>query len=227
MLTYEVTNVDYGIGFDVCTIGEDSDIGRSLRSSGEYEKNVADLLDKPRHYLNERTFIDFGAHWGTFSVLMAMRGCEKVFAFEPNPANFYALCQTIIINECEGQIIPFPFAALDVLGPANLLLSNTCNTGNHRVDLSGGGATEQEVLKVMGVPANLLLDKCTPYIAKLDIQGSEILALRGCKGLQIDFAVIERWEKFDEELAAYFGSTRIVGDQMVCVDFKYPMLNVG
>lgn len=219
MLTYEITDAGYDMGFDVCTIGEDSDIGRSLRSVGEYERNVADLLLEVKNPANY-TFIDFGAHWGIFSVLMALRGCGKVFAFEPEPANFYALCQTIILNECEGLITPFPFAALNVLGPVNLLLSGNGNTGNHRVEFDITSDTSLIRQRVMGVPANLLLDRYTPYIAKFDIQGSEIHALRGCKGLQIDFAVIERWEKADEELAAFFDSTRIVGDQMVCTDFK-------
>lgn len=222
MLTYEITDAGYGMGFDVCTIGEDTDIGRSLRATGEYEKNVADLLlevKDPHNY----SFIDFGAHWGIFSVLMTLRGCERVFAFEPDPANFYALCQTIIINECEGHIIPFPFAALDVLRKVDLLLNDSGNTGDHRVDYDGTSKEDKFRQRVMGVPANLLLDRHTQYIAKFDIQGSEIHALKGCADLQIDFAVIERWEKADEELASYFNSTRIVGDQMVCVDFKYPM----
>lgn len=221
---FEIVKVDYGMGFDVCIVSSDTDIGPILRGGQVYERNVADLLDwnTPRHC----AFADFGAHWGIFSVYMALRGADPVFAFEPDPINFYALQRTIQINDLRGVIRAFPFAAWDCLEMRQLVIDPE-NTGNHRIEtpqLLLPEPCKRHCRSVMAVPANKLIVPCSEsdtLYAKFDIQGSEIRALRGCVGLNIRTAVIERSFHEDEVLQSYFGTSEIHGDQMVCGNFTY------
>jgi len=225
---FRIARVDYGTGFDVCIVSSDTDIGRSLRDGRDYERNIADLLDRntPRNC----AFADFGAHWGIFSVYMALRGADPVYAFEPDLINYYALERTIRINDLRGVIRPFPFAAWDRLEMRQLVIDPE-NTGNHKIEVEGDPPhTERIHRTVLAVPANELIIPCREsdaLYAKFDCQGSEIRALRGCAGLNLKAAIVERCFHEDEEIQALFESSEIHGDQMVCRNFGYPQISVG
>ena len=48
------------------------------------------------------TVVDIGAHIGLFALYAQSKGAARIFAFEPNPANFDALMQNISLNNVKN-----------------------------------------------------------------------------------------------------------------------------
>ncbi len=141
-----------------------------------------DLLSGPGSYLNKnvdaelalahckrrRTAIQAGGHIGTWPVMLAGL-FDTVFTFEPEAANF-----TCLVRNLDDRQLTNVFSARGVLGhrrrPVGLLVSPK-STGQHRV---GEGAR---------VPSyridDLGLDDVDAIF--LDVEGSEINALRGAE----------------------------------------------
>lgn len=79
---------------------------------------------------------DIGAHVGSFSVYAASFGA-KVYAFEPDPANYQKLLENIKLNHFEDRIVAFNHAITDKRGTMKLA-SMEGNTGGHSLYLDTG-----------------------------------------------------------------------------------------
>jgi FkbM family methyltransferase len=127
------------------------------------------------------TVIDVGAHVGIYSLLASAKvgSCGKVVAIEPSPANARLLKQHLSVNQCrnvevieaavadkQGQIVfKYRPKATDPGSFANSMA----------YDISGENANVQ---------VRTLDDICgdlSPAIIKIDVEGAELLALRGAK----------------------------------------------
>lgn len=72
----------------------DKNIGYHLQKEGVWEPRGTELVNRE---FSGGVFIDIGAHWGYYSLLVAHRA-ETVYAFEANPINFRYLQLNILIN---------------------------------------------------------------------------------------------------------------------------------
>src|ERR1044072_7083857 len=119
-----------------------------------------------------RTAIDGGAHIGTWAVRMA-RHFDQVLAFEPN----YPTLQCLLKNtHNHAPTVAVMGGALgDVSGYCMVVEDTTRkgNTGAYMIDIKPGGT-----VPVMTVDQFLLDDL---DLLKLDVEGSEILALKGAQ----------------------------------------------
>jgi FkbM family methyltransferase len=130
-------------------------------------------------------FLDVGAHIGRWSVRMARRA-SQVFAVEPNPASVATLRKHLALNDVDNVTV-ITEAAWD----SDTLLF--LNDANHR--LAGGSTRTLTMLEVDEADARAAvqaqrLDDCGDLeyldrldLVKLDVEGSDLHALRGMRHL--------------------------------------------
>lgn len=128
----------------------------------------------------EGAFIDCGASTGWFSVAMRMRGHE-VHAFEPNPTVSARLLANADLNGVGLHI--HDAAVSDHVGTATLYhnagLPLTSGASLNLADcLAPTGR-----LEVRTVTLDDALEGVSPALVKIDIEGHEIAALNGARGL--------------------------------------------
>jgi len=147
-------------------------LGRFMLQYGEYEKGTTKVFMKT--VKKGMTFVDVGACIGYYTLIAAkLVGADgKVFAFEPEPLNFEWLVRSISINGFKN-ILPIRKAVSDKNGLIELYLDKD-NIGGHSIVRNRG-----ESILVEAVALDNFFKDQTPDVVKIDIEGAEILALRG------------------------------------------------
>ncbi|GAB3270907.1 FkbM family methyltransferase [Parahaliea aestuarii] len=152
-------------------------ISRQLLEQGIWEPFETSLVQ--RFLGSGDVFVDVGANLGYFTVLAAHRVGPggRVFAFEPDPANFALLQDNIERNACAAwaQAVRAGLAACD--GAAHLHLSDD-NLGDHQLFDTGEGRNSVAVSLLDG---GAWLAQRSDRIAmiKIDTQGYEHEVMRG------------------------------------------------
>ncbi|MGB9521355.1 MAG: FkbM family methyltransferase [Anaerolineales bacterium] len=135
---------------------------------------------------------DVGANVGYISLMFAHLVWEtgKVYAFEPYPQNLERLRKNIALNKLSEQIQVIPSAVADRSGEMEFWIGPSDDTGK----LSGSAGRTNFVYKEhIYVPAISLDDFVfsqaypAPNVIKMDIEGGEILALRGMQRLLAEY----------------------------------------
>jgi FkbM family methyltransferase len=148
-------------------------LGRFILQYGEYEKGTTKVFMKT--VKKGMTFVDVGACTGYYTLIAAkLVGSDgKVFAFEPEPLNFEWLIRNVSINGFKN-ILPIRKAVSDKNSLIELYLDKD-NIGGHSIVQNRGG----ESILVEAVALDNFFKDQTPDVVKIDIEGGEILALRG------------------------------------------------
>lgn len=160
-------------GFRLLLSGKDDVITPEILACGSHEQFETDLIRRElRHGM---TFIDIGANVGYFSLAasreVGSRG--KVYAFEPEPANYELLCKNIALNEA-SNIKALQKAVSNSTGKATLY-TDASNFGAHT--LSGGNIQTKKSGEV--TVDSVTLDefiseqRTTVQFIKIDAQGAE------------------------------------------------------
>ena len=139
-----------------------------------YEVSIVKQLLRP-----DACFVDIGANIGYYTILASRnvgpRG--QVYAFEPYPDNFNLLRRNIEANGFAGRVNAHQCAIGDATGKCEMFLSSE-NHGDHRIvpDPNRQRATIEVHLRTLDemVDPQVAVD-----VIKMDIQGSEFLALAG------------------------------------------------
>ncbi len=146
---------------------------------GSYEYKKRKIFEKLVSKGN--IVFDLGAHVGFYtllsSVLVGKNG--KVFAFEPNPENLIYLKKHLKINNCKNVEV-VEAAVLDKEGEFLFEKGNCSSEGK----ISSSGE-----LKVKGIYLDKFVSekKVNPDCLKIDIEGSEFLALKGAEKTLTNF----------------------------------------
>jgi FkbM family methyltransferase len=118
-------------------------------------------------------FYDVGANVGFYSLLSSLLvGRGRVFAFEPAPRNLPYLRRHLELNHA-GNVEVLPLAISDTIGQAQFQIEPSGLMGH----LARGGSAE-----VSTVTLDSLVESgriAPPNFVKMDIEGAELLALRG------------------------------------------------
>ena len=164
-------------GFSICSAADDALIGRGIRA-GEYEPEIAALF---RRFLRPgMNVLDLGANIGFFTLLAAsLVGPDgQVHAVEPNPRNARLLEMSRRLNRFE-QVRIWQVAAAAAHGLLVLSTSYSNGTTSRLPELVASLAAAQTVpaLRLDALlPTELRID-----FVKVDVEGAEYDALRGCE----------------------------------------------
>jgi FkbM family methyltransferase len=126
-----------------------------------------------REIRSNSVFWDVGANVGFYSLLGSkLVGPGKVFAFEPVPRNIEYLTKHLALNRAKNVEI-LEIAVSDRIGKSSFEIEDTGSMGH----LSGNGT-----LTVPTATLDSLVEQgkvLAPNCVKMDIEGAELLALRG------------------------------------------------
>ena len=127
------------------------------------------------------TVVDIGACLGYYACLAARRVSPsgRIFAFEPDPENFQWLMHNIRLNGCSRTITAVPKAVGGRAGSVTLF-RHPVDPSQHSVVPPG---LARQGVQVDSVTLGAFLEGQAVHMIKLDVEGSELDALRGMKGL--------------------------------------------
>ncbi len=149
-----------------------------LSINNTYEEQETELIK--REVKNGDTVVDIGQNIGYYTLILAGLVGEsgKVYAFEPDPDNYEILSKNIEINGYRNVV-----AVNKAVSNKNDKVSfyvNSRNTGDNRLMDFSGSAKKIDVETVR--LDDFFAEANTPLnLIKMDIQGSEGLALSGMK----------------------------------------------
>jgi FkbM family methyltransferase len=127
---------------------------------------------------------DIGAHIGLMSVILAQKVGDtgKVFSFEPTPATFEVLRNTIRINDLENVIVPVQAALSSKSGKAMFYISDDmADSSNSLVNYRGGKRNERPTEVQLYAMDDYVDNKNLQSVdfIKIDAEGAELEVLQG------------------------------------------------
>ena len=155
-----------------------------------YEPTETNLVKQ--HVKELDIVVDVGANIGYYTLLLAQLKAQ-VYSFEPEPHNFELLKKNVELNHF-SNVTFYNKAVSNINGKAKLVLADY-GTGQHKLGDSKFGT------KTIDIEVTTLnLDKID--FAKIDVEGAELLALKGMKVLPFKMIV-----EFNTENLKEHGST--------------------
>ena len=157
----------------------------------DYVKDFAgekELVEKFLPRLKDKnTLWDIGANIGFYSILAAkeMSSKSKVIAFEPEKDTFNLLKKNIELNQVKN-ITAYEFALGDTKGKQLIYSSDTPNFGAHSFVQRTDFLLKKQGTEIKIKTADSLIEESKvdiPDVIKIDVEGAEILVLRGMKKL--------------------------------------------
>jgi FkbM family methyltransferase len=148
---------------------------------GTYETDLQSVIQE--HVQPGWIAYDVGANIGYISLLFARAVADhgSVFAFEALPSNVDRLRENIILNRLSNRVTVVPGAVLDISKPVTFLIGPSSAMGK----VSGSSGRSEYSPESIEVPGITLDDfvfrdgNPIPQVIKMDIEGGEVLALRG------------------------------------------------
>jgi FkbM family methyltransferase len=125
--------------------------------------------------------LDVGANVGAYSLLLgAWAGASgAVFAFEPAPQTYAALVRHVRMNHLDEVVRPVAAAVAETPSTATLILAST--TGESHLASPADGHAAAVAVDVTSIDAFCARARIAPDFIKIDVEGSELAALRGAR----------------------------------------------
>lgn len=173
--------------------------------SHTWEPILQGLLSEHIFKNNYGTYLDIGANIGLTAIPLALKREITIYAFEPEPTNYFLLRKNIFSNAVESKISALNCALYSQQGTLDFEISNE-NMGDHRVRISSSngaknnvyGETTRSVIQVNAEKLDNMLDAdklSHPIAIKIDTQGAELQVLKGAANFlkKVDYLIIEFW----------------------------------
>ena len=200
-------------------------IQQTILLEGEWDPSLTDFLG--RNLNSGDVFVDVGAHVGYFSLLGAGRvgPTGAVLSIEPNPFAVQELQQNVERSHLRNVIVEHS-ACGESHGNVRLFLHTESNTS--MASLSTANASGSAAVEVPCIPLDeLCRQRRLRRIAlvKIDVEGAELLVLRGMKGIigEMRPAIVLELEP---RLLAGFG-TSIAAIVRLLEEFDYTISPLG
>lgn len=147
---------------------------------GTWDENQTRLLS--RLLRRGDTFLDIGANVGYFSLLAGslVGHSGHVHAIEATPQTARRLRRNIGLNQASNVTV-YNVAVADAPGTVRIGVAHEGNWGSNSI-----GYAEKDLIESWEVPAarvDDLVGDAAPSVIKMDIEGAEVLALRGMQRL--------------------------------------------
>lgn len=155
---------------------------------GRYEGLLVDTFLRAISLNPGSYVVDIGGHYGTYSLSAADIGryglVSKIFVFEPDRRPFEALSRSIQDNQFTDLIEPWNVLCGENSGTALLLKSERSSASNrsfHSTEhsLRFAASVETPCVRIDDIISRNISVATSTFIIKIDIEGSEIRALRG------------------------------------------------
>ncbi|PSO72325.1 MAG: hypothetical protein BRC37_12020 [Cyanobacteria bacterium QH_3_48_40] len=156
----------------------DSRSAASVLYCGLYDYDEMNFL--LRYLRDEDSFLDIGANVGVYTLLAASKiRSGWIYSFEALPKNYQRLQENLKLNELE-QVHTYACAISNSIGSIDLSLSDGDSTPSIIKS-----EEDRNVTTVSSNTLDNLLDNCPLKLtlAKMDIEGAELLALKGATSL--------------------------------------------
>ena len=158
---------------------------KRYRVSSTIARGLPREIDAPAlgHWLDavrgQQVVVDAGANVGIWSILAAreMPAGATILAIEPSPATFQILADCARVADGPASIIPFQGALGDHRGTARLML-DAPSAATNRLGASSDEGDSVEV-PLVSLDEILATHGLTPSVMKVDVEGAEVLLLRG------------------------------------------------
>jgi FkbM family methyltransferase len=129
--------------------------------------------------------LDIGANDGYYSLILASQGASKVFAFEPGPPTFLALCRKV---EREKRITPINCAMGEVAGPVAFGLptdesSSVLASRDMSITDVPTISASNVTIEMTTVDSFCLSKQVKPDFVKIDVEGFELEVIQGGKAV--------------------------------------------
>lgn len=163
-------------GYSMFVRHSDRDISSVILAGHPYEAHVASVVRE--HLRTGSTFVDVGANIGYFTALAAQlvgRG-GTVVAVEPLDKNLQLIYATIWRNRFDW-VEAIPFAASNFRGL--LPIATHGRTSNGQVELLGSSDRQPAAFAPARPLDDMLSHLANLHLLKIDIEGHELIALRG------------------------------------------------
>ena len=171
-------------------------VDRHIDVSNTYEPEQVEYFT---HLLQSNAcsvFLDIGAHWGYYSLLLARHPKFKgidIYAFEPDRYNRYQLYANLFLNKLEQVIKVYDCGLSDYDGEASFYSYHEGNRG--RSHISTQGASHVEVRRLDGLLA--IKDKVIGI--KIDVEGYEQSVIMGMLDLLKNNQCLLQIESFENK----------------------------
>jgi FkbM family methyltransferase len=145
---------------------------------GLYDYNEMNFL--LRYLRSNDSFLDIGANVGIYTLLAASKiKSGSVYSFEVLPKNYNRLIQNLQLNQFQ-QVKPYAIAVSDFTGTTALNIAE-----GDSMPFITNNATDNTITVTTDTLDNLLQYESVANLtlAKMDIEGAEILALKGAVSL--------------------------------------------
>ena len=160
-----------------------------LKKNKIYEQETSLFI---RNYLKKGDNVwDVGANIGYFTLEFArsVGSSGKVISFEPHPEIFKVLQRNVIRNKYQN--VSLQNVACGEETTDSKLYFSTENEGNHKI-VENSSSNDSAEIKV--VKLSTFLETHAPRLIKMDIEGAELLALKGLgadylKNNHVDFVI--------------------------------------
>ncbi|MDP3941909.1 MAG: FkbM family methyltransferase [bacterium] len=153
----------------------DDVISQELILSHKWEEYETELFKK--NIKKGDIILDIGAHIGYYTLIAAriVGSNGRVYAFEPDPKNFSLLKKNVEENRYKNVVL-INKAVSDTDGDLKLFLASK-NTGDHRIYKP---KERRKSVKIQSITLdNFFKNNYRVDLIKLDIQGSEVRAIKG------------------------------------------------
>jgi FkbM family methyltransferase len=162
--------------------------------SGIYEaSHTHNLIDYSRR--RPGLMVDVGANLGYFSLLWsAAHPSNRCVAIKASPRNLQWLRENIALNQLQSKIIVIDRAVSDQPGVCRFDVGPESQTGHGGIVKSSANQPTNQVIEVPTVRIDQLEAIDQPVsLMKIDIEGAELFALKGCQRLLEQKQIQEIW----------------------------------
>jgi len=160
-------------------------IGRHIYKYGAHDPVMTRLLQGELALRAGDVVLDIGANIGWYSLIlnaMAPEGVD-IYAFEPHPENLALLKENLGRNSA-AKVKVIPCAVSDHPGEQDLFVYGGANTGRHSLlPINAGERIRIRTVTLDQFWSEWGLGQRTPRFIKIDIEGYELVALRGGPGV--------------------------------------------
>jgi FkbM family methyltransferase len=161
-----------------CVDPQDQFVSKSLIEHGEYGLGEIDLIGNFLRPSSKVLLV--GTHIGSLLIPLARR-VESIVGVEANPETYKRLRLNVLMNRC-ANVRTFNFAASDSSASIEFVMNKANSGASKRMPLNKADIyfyDDPEVTRVPSVRLDELLPHETFDLVFMDIEGSELFAMRG------------------------------------------------